>query len=131
MADPKRVNRLNSLLKKIISDVILKEVKNPHLSRLFTVTKVDVAKDLRQAKVYVSVIGEKKIKDETLTILKSASGFISVCASKQVVLRYFPKLSFFLDESLDAQMHVEELVSKIQSERETREPEINNDEREI
>ncbi len=128
MADPKRVNRLNSLLKEVISDVILKEVKNPHLSRLFTVTKVDVAKDLRQAKVYVSVIGEKKIKDETLTILQSASGFISVCASKQVALRYFPKLSFFLDESLDAQMHVEELVSKIQSERETREPEINNDE---
>lgn len=111
----------------MISDVILKEVKNPHLCRLITVTNVETANDLRQAKVFVSVIGEKKTKDEALKILRSASGFISICAAKQVVLRYFPKLSFFLDESLDARIHVEELIGEIQSEREKREPEVDDE----
>lgn len=130
MAVPKRINRLNSLLKEVISDVIRKEIKNPNLSRLITVTKVDIAKDLRQAKVYISVIGEKKNKEEALSILQSASGFISVCASKQVVMRYFPKLSFLLDESLDAHMHVEKLIGQIKSERETREQGPQHDGRE-
>lgn len=118
----KRTDRLNSLLKEVISDVIRKEVKNPHVNELITVTRVDITKDLHYAKVYVSVIGSESDKHETLAALNSAAGFIAVNASKKVVMRYFPALTFKLDDSLDKQMRIEELLHKISDERKTREP---------
>jgi ribosome-binding factor A len=119
----RRIERINSLLKEVISEVIRKEVKNPRLPQLITVTHVDVTKDLRHAKVFVSVIGEKAVKAEAIEVLQSASGFIAVHASKQVVMRYFPELTFVLDDSIDQQMRIDRLISDIQAERELREHE--------
>ncbi len=53
----KRTDRLNSLLKEVISEVIRREVRNPHVNELVTVTRVQISKDLHYAKVYISVIG--------------------------------------------------------------------------
>jgi ribosome-binding factor A len=118
---PRRLDRLNSLLKEVISDVIRKDIKNPHLTSLITITDVEITKDLQHAKVFVSVIGTKEEKKQTLLILQSASSFIRVSASKQVVMRYFPDLVFHLDESVEKQMHIEDIISKIQKERNERE----------
>ena len=68
----RRIQRLNSLLKEVISDVIRAEVKNPHLPKLITITHVEVTKDLHHAKVYVSVIGDEKTRQEALNALQSA-----------------------------------------------------------
>ncbi|MCC5831780.1 MAG: 30S ribosome-binding factor RbfA [Chlamydiales bacterium] len=119
----RRIERINSLLKEVISDVIRKEVKNPRLPQLITVTNVDVTKDLRHAKVFVSVIGEEAVKNEAIDVLQSAAGFIGIHASKQVVMRYFPELTFVLDDSVEKQMHIDRLISDIQAEREIREHE--------
>ena len=117
----KRVDRLNSLLKEVISDVIRKEVKNPHVNELVTVTRVDITSDLRYAKVYISVLGTDAEKQETLAALNSASGFIAVNSSKKITLRYFPSLTFILDDSVEKQMRIEELLHKISDERSSRE----------
>lgn len=53
----KRTDRLNSLLKEVISEVIRKDVRNPHVNELVTVTRVNISRDLRHAKVFISVIG--------------------------------------------------------------------------
>lgn len=119
----RRIERINSLLKEVVSDVIRKEVKNPHLPELITITHVEVTKDLRYAKVYVSVLGSEAEKTTAIETLQSASGFIGVHASKQVVMRYFPELTFILDDSLDQQIRIDQLVSEIQAEREIREHE--------
>ena len=111
---------MNSLLKEVIADVIRAEVKNPHLPELATITHVAITKDLRHAKVYVSVIGEEKEKMEAIGALRSAAGFIAVQASKQVTMRYFPELKFILDDSVDQQMQIDKLLSEIQTERESR-----------
>ncbi len=116
----KRTDRLNSLLKEVISDVIRKEVRNPHVNELLTVTRVDVTKDLHYAKVYISVIGTDEQKKQTLEALQSAAGFIAVTSSKQVVMRYFPALTFRLDDSVDKHMRIEELLHKIAVEKSTR-----------
>ena len=108
-----RAARLNSLLKEVITEVIHKNVKNPHVNEMITVTRVDITKDLRQAKVFISVIGSKEQKQETLQALQSAAGFIAVTASKKVVLRYFPVLTFYLDDSLDKHMRIEELLKQV------------------
>ncbi len=117
----RRVERLNSLLKEVISDVIRKEVKNPHLPQLITITQVEITKDLHYAKVYVSVIGEAAKKKEAIDTLNSAAGFIAVQASKQVVIRFFPELKFLLDDTLDKQLHIEHLIQEIEKERRERE----------
>ncbi|MCH9609463.1 MAG: 30S ribosome-binding factor [Chlamydiales bacterium] len=103
----------------MISDVIHKEVKNPHLTQLITVTSVAVSNDLKHGKVFISVIGEKR--ENVIKILNKSAGFIAVTASKQVDIRYFPELTFFLDDSADKQMRIESVLSDIQKEQESRE----------
>ncbi len=116
----KRTARLNSLLKEVISDVIRKDARNPHINSLMTITHVEITSDLHYAKVFVSVIGTEAQKLETLDALNSAAGFIAVNASKQVVMRYFPQLTFKLDDSIDKQMRVEMLLQEIGKEQQSR-----------
>lgn len=121
-----RTDRLNSLLKEVISEVIRKDVRNPHVNELITVTRVDITKDLHYAKVYISVIGTDDAKQETIQALQSASGFIAVHSSKKVVMRYFPELTFKLDDSLDKQMRIYELLHEISEEKKEREQSDND-----
>lgn len=113
MSTNKRTYRVNSLLKEVISEVIRFDVKNPHIHELWTVTEVDVSKDLHSAKVYVSVIGSQSDKDRTLKALQSASGYVGVAAAKKVTLRYFPHLTFMLDESVDKVMQIDKVLDRI------------------
>lgn len=115
-----RTDRLNSLLKEVISEVIRKDVRNPHVNELVTVTRVDISKDLHYAKVFVSIIADAPVKAETIAALQSAAGFIAVNASKKVVLRYFPELTFKLDDSVDNHMRIASLLSEISEERKLR-----------
>lgn len=115
-----RVDRLNSLLKEVISDVIKTQVRNPHVNELLTVTRVDITKDLHHAKVYISVIGNQQTKNDTLHALQSAAGFIASQASQQVVMHHFPALNFIFDDSVEKHMRIEELLGKITEERKSR-----------
>lgn len=125
-----RTDRLNSLLKEVISDVIKKHVRNPHVTELVTVTRVQITKDLHYAKVFVSVIGSEQQKIETLNALQSAAGFIAVNASKEVVMRYFPELTFKLDDSVEKHMRIEELLGEISRERQSRQEDGENEQTE-
>lgn len=116
----KRTKRLNSLLKEVISEIIRNKARNPRIATLTTVTEVDISKDLHHAKVYISVIGNNQTRKETIAALNSASGFISVHASKKVVMRIFPSLTFYLNTSVDKQMKIDLLLQKIHEERESR-----------
>ncbi len=115
-----RIDRLNSLLKEVISEVIHKDVDNPDVGEFVSVTRVDISKDLRHAKVYISVIGDNETKQNTLKALNSASGFIGINASKKVVMRFFPSLRFIIDDTVDKVMRIEELLKKIHEEQDSR-----------
>ena len=120
MANPKRVSRLNSLLREVISEVIQKDVDNPLIAKFTTVTSVDISSDIRCAKVLISVIGTEEEKTQTIAALNQAAGFIGVNASKKVVLRYFPTLSFELDLSVDKHMKIDKILTDIKKEKENR-----------
>ncbi|MFQ5729629.1 MAG: 30S ribosome-binding factor RbfA [Waddliaceae bacterium] len=122
-----RVDKLNSLLKKVISEVIRRDVHNPNINEFFSVSRVDISKDLRHAKIYVSIIGDDLEKSKTLSALESASGFISMMASKKVVMRFFPTLTFKIDDTVDKQMRIEALLNKIHTEENRRPQQNNND----
>ena len=115
-----RTDRLNSLLKEVISEVIHRDVRNPHVNQFVTVTRVDITKDLHHAKVFISVIGTEIQKKESIEALQSAAGFIAVNASKKVTMRYFPELTFKLDDSVEKHMRIAELLGEISAEREAR-----------
>lgn len=117
-----RLERVNSLLREVISDVIQKQVRNPHVTLFVSVTSVDTSADLYHAKVYISMIGTDIQKQQVLTALQSAAGFIAVQASHQVDLRHFPTLSFRLDHSAEDHFKIETILSKIEKERQTRSP---------
>ncbi|MDP1609062.1 MAG: 30S ribosome-binding factor RbfA [Chlamydiales bacterium] len=123
-----RLERINSLLKEVISEVIQKEVKNPHVNTFVTVTHVDTSADLHHAKVYISLIATDAEKEKILAALQTAAGFIAVNAAKKVELRYFPTLTFKLDTALEEHLRIQELLTKIEHERTSRSPEENDDE---
>jgi ribosome-binding factor A len=115
-----RVHRLNSLLKEVISEVVRKDVRDPRVPELVTITSVDISKDLHHAKVFISVIGEAAAKEQTIEALQSAAGFIAVQASKKVSLRYFPVLTFKLDNSVDQHLRIDTLLGEIRNEQSAR-----------
>lgn len=117
----KRTDRLNSLLKEVLSQVIREDVRNPHISSLVTVTRVEITMDLHYAKVFVSVIGSEQEKQAAISGLQSAAGFIAVQAAKKVVMRYFPDLTFRLDDSVEKYAKIEQKLQELQRERELRE----------
>ncbi|MDF2576707.1 MAG: rbfA [Chlamydiales bacterium] len=117
---PERTDRLNSLLVEVISEVIRKEVRNPHVHVLYTVMSVNISRDLQHATVYVSVMGTDQEKAETIQALQSAAGFIAVQASKKVTMRYFPNLLFKLDNSVDKQIRIHDILTELETERNSR-----------
>ncbi len=119
-----RTDRLNSLLKEVIAEVIMRQVRNPKINTLVTVKKVDISKDLHNAKVYISLIGSELERKETLRALQSAAGFISVQAAKKVVMRYFPHLTFHLDDTLEDELRINTLLQQIHDEQASREKSV-------
>ena len=115
-----RLNRINSLLKEVLFEVIQKEVRNPHVNTFITVTQVETSADLHHAKVYVSMIGSEAEKEKILAALQTAAGFIAVHAAKQVKMRYFPNLTFKLDKSADEYMKIDKILFDIEKERQSR-----------
>ena len=110
-----RIEKIQELMKQEISQIILRELKDPRIV-FVTVTQVEVTGDLREAKVYVSIMGsEEQIKD-TWRGLQSSLGFIRREVGQRIRLRVTPELSFLLDKSLDYSAHIQELLVKIKKE---------------
>jgi ribosome-binding factor A len=127
--ETRRTKRLNSLLKEVISEVIRKDVRNPDVNEFVTVTRVDVSKDIRHAKVFISLIApDLKERERSVVALQHAAGFIAVSAAKLVVLRHFPTLTFVLDTSVDKQMRIEALLQDINKKTAKGQAELDDDE---
>jgi ribosome-binding factor A len=119
--------RLNQEVQKELSSLILLEVKDPRIAPMTSVSDVEVAPDLKSAKVYISVLGYEEVKKETLKGLKSAAPFLRSCLAKSMNMRNTPELRFVLDESFEYGMHMNELISSLHiSEEDDRDEEEGN-----
>jgi ribosome-binding factor A len=108
-----RSGRINEEIKKEISDIIRNEIRDPRLTAMVSVTKVDVTKDLRYAKVFVSIYGDEENKKNTLSALKSSSGFLRREIGHRINLRYTPEVLIELDTTIEHGMHINALIEKI------------------
>lgn len=111
-ANSGRMYKINEELKKEISKIISLELKDPHLTGLISVTKVDTTPDFRYARVYVSMIGCKNNK-QCLGILKKSSGYIRTILAKRINLRITPELVFEFDDSLEYGSKIDQILKDI------------------
>ncbi len=111
----RRQRQVAELLHEEISQLIQRNTRDPRLG-FVTVTGVDVSPDLRNAKVYVTVLGDKEDQKSTLEGLASATGFFRYQLRQDLSLRYIPELKFQIDTSLEYGLHIEKLLDSIQEE---------------
>ena len=112
-----RMGRIDEEYKKELSQILSYELKNPNITGMISVTKVKVTSDLKYAKVSVSILNSKNIK-ETLAGLKKSSGFIRSELAKRINLRNTPELVFELDESLEYGARIDTILKEIMPKKE-------------
>lgn len=109
----RRTERINAQLREEISDLLLREVKDPRLEGLVTVTQVEVSPDLAHARVFVSILGQEDEKRSALTALQSAAPFLRHELLRRLRVRTVPSLSFRLDESMQRAAEITEIIQGV------------------
>jgi ribosome-binding factor A len=107
MAD--RMRRVNEAIREVVSSRIAEGLRDPRIG-FVTVTSVDTSPDLRQARVYVSVLGGDDERDSTLAGLESAHGVLQQAVASELRMKHTPTLQFVFDESIDRGMRISELL---------------------
>ena len=97
----RRIERVNGVLRQEISRMLATELRDPRLSALVTVTQVETSADLRHAKVFVSVLGDRVDKKSTLEALRSAAGYVHRNIRHNLTMKSVPTLEFAIDNSIE------------------------------
>ncbi|MGF6376222.1 ribosome-binding factor A [Clostridiales Family XIII bacterium PM5-7] len=116
-----RQGRLGEEIRKIISEMLLREIKDPRLSSgMISVSDVDVTADGSYATCYISVLSvnqdeEAKAQEEEQVLegLRSAKGLFKKEIGKQIKLRHIPELLFKMDHSMEYGRHISEMINKL------------------
>lgn len=108
----KRLDRVNQLIKEEIGTLLMRELKDPRLG-FVTVTDVETSKDLRTAKVFVSVLGDESKWTASLTALASARGFVRNWLRDHLGLRVTPEVEFRPDRSFEHAARIQTLLREV------------------
>jgi ribosome-binding factor A len=117
----KRAERVSDQMKREIADILMRKIKDPRIG-FVTVTDVEVADDLRNAKVFVSVYGKDEEKKASLQGLKSAGPFIRSELGKRMRMRFIPELLFRFDATVERGAHIMELLRSIEEGTDKKDP---------
>ena len=109
-----RLEKVGHLIRELVSEVI-RELKDPRIG-FAGINEVKISPDLRHAKIYISVFGSDKEKNDTLEGLNSAKGYIKRKIAPELSLRQIPDLSFALDESIENGVRISQLIDKAREE---------------
>ncbi|MHB1007217.1 MAG: 30S ribosome-binding factor RbfA [Chloroflexota bacterium] len=112
----RRVERLNELLRDEISDLIRRELKDPRVAGLITVTQVETAPDLSAARVFISVLGSEEDQKASFAVLRRAAGFFRHQLLPRLSLRRVPELEFLLDRSIERGDRILGILRQIEAE---------------
>lgn len=108
-----RTRRISEEIKKVVSNLLLFELKDPRISRMTSVTSVDTTNDLRYTNIYISVYDPKADIDQTIEGLNKAKGFIRKEIGKAIDLRYTPEPIFIKDQSIEKGVYLTNLIKKV------------------
>ena len=105
--------RINGEVLKELSNIIRSEIKDPRINPMTSVVAVEVAPDLKTCKAYISVRGDEKSQQDTITGLKSAEGYIRRQLARTVNLRNTPEIRFILDQSIEYGINMSKLIDEV------------------
>lgn len=106
-----RISKLNKLLKEEISDIITK-LHDPRIG-FVSITDVETSKDIRHAKIFISILGTETEKDESIKGLNSAAGFIKHELMQRIRIKYIPDLIFHYDNSIERGTRILSILDKL------------------
>lgn len=109
----RRLQRLNALLRQEISDLIRRELRDPRLSEIVTLTRVSTLPDLSAATAYVSIMGSEDEKGATMNALAHAAPFIRRLLSARLTIRRTPEIHFALDKTMEEAARVLDLMNHL------------------
>jgi ribosome-binding factor A len=109
----RRIAKVNDAIRREISELLMREIRDPRLGGLLSVTEVVTSADLRHAKVYVSVMGSEEERKQVEEGLAAASGFLRRGLGERLKIRYVPELAFFRDDSIERGSHLLELINEV------------------
>lgn len=108
-----RRDRINEELKKSVSEII-REMKDPRVSGMTTITRAEVTPDQKQAKLLVSVYDkDEQVRKETIDALNHGAGFIGRELGRHMLLRRIPALKFMLDTSIEYSVHISGILDTL------------------
>jgi len=113
-----RIERVNTLIRREISELIQQELRDPRLDEFIAVTEVETSPDLKHAKVYISSMSGQQEEQKILGVLNSASGFLRTALAKKIRLRYTPELHFIWDNSIEHGDRILRLLDQVSTEHE-------------
>src|SRR3954468_5179741 len=117
MAENRRPDRLAEAIREEVANFLNERVKDPRIRGMVTVTAVEVTRDLRTAKVFVSVLGADADRDKTFEGLDSLAGHLRARLGKSLGLRSAPEILFRHDESVARAARIDALLSQIKENR--------------
>jgi ribosome-binding factor A len=104
-----RIERINETIKEVLSEIVLKDIKDPRLG-LVTIVSVRVARDLATARIHFSVLGDDAQRETSLKILRGASGFMRHAIAGAIDVQHAPELRWVYDDSLDRSFRINEVL---------------------
>lgn len=108
-----RQDRINEEVKKTVGEII-REMKDPRVSQMATITHAEVTNDLKQAKLHVSVYEEsEQQRYDTITALNHAAGFITRELGQRMQIRRLPAIKFILDTSIEYSAHINKILGTL------------------
>lgn len=111
----RRTDRINEQLREEISTVLARQVKDPRLNALISITRVESSSDLRSARVYISVLGNDKQQKEALQGLQSAASFLRREIRDRINMKHTPFMTYLLDDSLQEADHLLRLMNDVKA----------------
>ena len=122
MADARRADRVAEAIRMEIARFLSEDAKDPRLAGLVTITAVDVTRDLRHARLFISIMGSDSQRASTLEALESMKGHLRTRLSKAMSLRVAPEISFKMDESVARAARIESLLAQVREKKDDDEP---------
>ena len=116
-ADNRRADRVAEAIREDVATFLRDGAKDPRLIGMVTVTAVEVPRDLRTARIFVSILGSDTERAATMDALESMTGHLRSRLAKSLRLRVAPELSFRLDESVARAARIESLLQQVREQK--------------
>ena len=113
-----RIDRISEQVRREVDRIIRERLSDPRIHGTFSVTRAEVTRDLRYAKIYVSIL-EETDRAPMMAALKKAAGFVRHELGQSMIIRYAPEILFEEDHTIEYGIHIASVLRQVRPEEET------------